>query len=84
MPGGKVDHVNELDEFLVLLARDLAGNKNAQMPDTLVYRVDNGLTVGDHLILVIVEVEDPVQSLLRWSDVVSLGTEHDDRRLDVA
>jgi len=54
------------------------------MPDAFVHRVDDGLTVGDHLIFVIVKVEDPVQGLLRRSDVVAHGTEHDDWRLDVA
>ena len=50
----------------------------------LVQRVDDGLAVGDDLVLVVVEVEDPVQRLLRRRDVVAPRAEHDDRRADVA
>ena len=47
-------------------------------------RIDDRLPVGDDLAGVVVEVENPVQRLLRRSDVVALGAEADDRRLDGA
>ena len=47
-------------------------------------RVDDGLPVGADLVHVVVEVEDPVERLLRRRDVVSARAEDHDRRTDVA
>ena len=41
----------------MLLGRDLAGDEDAEMADALVQRVDDGLAVGDDLVLVVVEIE---------------------------
>ena len=68
----------------VLLLRDAAGDEDAQMPDLVVHAVDDGLAVGADVLDAAVEVEDPVQRLLRRRDVVALRAEADDRRLDVA
>ena len=53
-------------------------------PIAVMQRVDDRLPVGDDLAHIVVEVEDPVQRLLRRGDVVAPGAEADDRRLDVA
>ena len=37
-----------------------------------------------YVIDAVVEIEDPVQRLLRRGDVVRLGAEHNDRRTDIA
>src|SRR5208283_524935 len=79
-----VDHVHARDELLVLFQSDLARDEDAEMPDRVVQRVDDGLTVGHDLVDVVVEVENPVERLLRRRDVVAPGTEANDRRLDVS
>ena len=66
----------------MLLRRDLAGNKDAEMSDALMHRVHDGLTVPITSSSSVEVGASP--SLLRRSDVVAPGTEHDDRRLDVA
>ena len=53
-------------------------------PIAVMQRIDDRLPVGDDLAHVVVEVENPVQRLLRRGDVVAPGAEADDRRLDVA
>ena len=68
----------------MLLARDSAGNEDAQMADGFVDRVDDGLAVGADFIDVVIEIENPSERLLRRRDVVALRAEHDDRRADVA
>ena len=70
-----VDHVHARDELLVLFRSDLARDEDAEMPDRLVQRVDDGLTVGDDLVDVVVEVENPAERLLRRRDVVAPGAE---------
>ncbi len=81
---GQVDQVHRLRELAMLLGGDLAGDEDAEMPDALVQAVDDRLAGGDDLPLMLVEIENPVQSLLRRRDVVTPGTEHDDRRADLA
>ena len=79
-------HIDQIDiagELVVLLFRNGGGDENAEMADGIVQGVDNGLPVGTDLIDALVEVEYPVQGLLRWRDVVRLGAEDDDRRSDV-
>ena len=68
----------------MFLGRHLARDEDAEMADRLVQGVDDGLAVGDDLVLVAVEVGDPAQRLLRRRDVVAPRAQHDDRRLDVA
>ena len=80
----QVDHVHARGELGVLLGRHLAGHEDAEVADRLVQRVDDGLAVRDDLVLVLVEVGDPAQRLLRRRDVVAPRAEHDDRRADVA
>ena len=70
-----VDHLHAGDEFAVLLRRDLAGYEDAKMPDRLMQRVDDRLAVRDDLVDVVIEVEDPVERLLRRRDVVAPGAE---------
>ena len=79
-----VDQIHRLREFAVFLCRHLAGNEDAEMADALMQAIDDGLPGRDDLVLVVVKIEDPAQGLLRRRDVVAPGTEHDDRRLDVA
>ena len=80
----RFDHLHARDELTMLLQRDIAGDKDAEMSDRVVQRVNDGLAVGDNFIDVVVEVEYPVERLLRRRDVVAPGTEADDRRLDVS
>src|SRR5208282_499870 len=80
----QVDHVHEADKLLVLLRGHLAGDEDAEMPDALVQRIDDRLTVYSYFVLVIVKIEDPVQRLLRRRDVVASRTEHDDGTFNVA
>nr|GEU28058.1 hypothetical protein [Tanacetum cinerariifolium] len=79
-----VDHVHGGREFLVLLVGHRGGNEDAQVTDTLVHRVNDGLAAGHQRFVVFVQVQHPAQRLLRWRDVVAPRAEHDDRRLDVA
>ena len=60
-----------LGELAVLLRRHLAGDEDAEMADALMQAIDDRLAGGDDLVLVIVEVEDPAQRLLRRRDVVT-------------
>ena len=68
----------------MLLGRHFAGDEDAEMSDALVQAIDDGLSGRDDLVLVIIEIKDPVKRLLRRRDVVAPGAEHDDRRLDIA
>src|SRR6516165_1711346 len=68
----------------MFLLCDAARDKNAEMADRLVHGVDDGLSIGPNLVNVVIEIENPVQRLLRWRDVVAFRTEHHDRRTDVA
>ena len=80
----RLDHLHTGDELAVLLGCDLARDEDAKVPDRGVQRIDDRLAVGDDLALVVVEVENPAQRLLRRGDVVAPGAEADDRRLDVS
>ena len=68
----------------MLLLGHAAGDEDPEMSDGFVHGVDDGLAVRPDLVDVVVEVENPVQRLLRRGDVVALGAEHHDRRTDVA
>src|SRR3954466_15345160 len=80
----QVDHVHRAGEFLVLAGRHLTGNENAQVADALMQAVDDRLTVSDDLLVILIQVGDPAQSLLWWSDIITPGAEDDDGRTDVA
>src|SRR5262245_10713806 len=54
------------------------------MPDRLMDRIDDGLAMRLDLLDAVIEVENPIERLLRRCDVVRLGAEDDDRRSDVA
>src|SRR5439155_15441925 len=49
-----IDQFHARYEFAVLLGGHLAGYENAQMPDTLVHSVNDGLAVRDDLALVVI------------------------------
>ena len=80
-------HVDQVDvggELLVLLLGHAAGDEDAEMADAVVDGVDDGLAAGAEVVVLLVQVDDPAQRLLRRGDVVALGAEADDRRADVA
>ena len=56
----------------MFLLGNATGNENAEMPDAFVNRVDNRLPVGPDFVDVGVEIEDPVQRLLRRSNIIAL------------
>ena len=68
----------------MLLPRDAGRDEDPEVPDLVVDRVDDGLAMGADFVHVVVEVEDPVERLLRRRDVVASRAEDDDRRADVA
>src|ERR1700747_1226126 len=68
----------------MFLFGDAAGKEDAGMTNAFVNRVDNRLPVGPDFIDVGIEIDDPVQRLLRWRDIVALGAEYQDRRSDIA
>ncbi len=68
----------------MLLPGDAAGDEDAEMADALVDGVDDGLAAGADVVVLLVEIDDPAQRLLRRGDVVALGAETEDRRADVA
>ena len=68
----------------MFLLGDAAGNEDAEMTDAFVNRVDDRLPIGPDFIDVGVEIENPVQRLLRRRDIVALGAEYQDRRSDIA
>ena len=75
-------HVDQVDiggELVVLLLGDAGGDKDTEVADLVVNGVDDGLTVSADLVDAVIEVEDPVERLLRWSDVVAPRAEHHDR-----
>ncbi len=45
--------------------RDLARNKDAEMANAFVHRIDDRLAIGDDFIHVVVQIEQPVLRLLR-------------------
>ncbi len=79
-----VDQVDVAGEFRKLLLGNAAGNEDAEMAYAFVNRVDNRLSVGPDFVDVGIEIEDPVQRLLRRRDVVALGAKYQDRRSDIA
>src|SRR5262245_8939698 len=79
-----IDKVDVARELIVLLLRHRSRYEDAEMAYRLMDGINHGLTVRPHIVDAVVEIEDPVQRLLRRRDVVALRAEHDDRRADVA
>ena len=69
--GHCVDQFRAGHELTMLFGCDLAGYEDSQMPDAVMHRIDDRLTILDDLTLMVVEIQDPIQRLLRWRDVVA-------------
>src|SRR5262249_36994459 len=78
-----VDQIDIAGELTVLFARHAARNKNTEMADRLVDRIDDGLAIGADFVEVFVEIEDPSQRLMRRCDIVALRAKYHDRRANV-
>ena len=63
----------------MLLLRHPARDKYTQVPDGIVDGVDDGLLVGQDVVIVLVAIDDPADRLLRRGDIVPMGGETDDR-----
>ena len=68
----------------MLLLRHAARNENPEMANAFVDGINDGLAERPDLVDVVIEVENPVERLLRRGDVVSLRAEHYDRRAYIA
>src|SRR5262249_9183985 len=79
-----IDQVNVARELAVFLARHATRNKYPEMTDLLVHRVDDCLPAGADVVYALVKVQYPSERLRLRRDVIGLGAEYDDRRLDVA
>ena len=77
----QIDHLHRARELVMLPRRDLAGDEDAEVPDSVVKRVDDGLAARDEVVIGLVQVGDPAERLLRRRDVVAPRAEDDDRRL---
>src|SRR5579872_6848691 len=79
-----IDQVDVAGKFVVLLLGDPAGYENSKVPDALMHGVHDGLAERPDLIDIVVEVENPVERLLRRGDVVAFRAEYHDRRANIA
>src|SRR5262245_58297556 len=79
-----VDEVNIARELAMFLASHTRGNKDAQMANALMDRVDNGLSIGSDLVNILIQIEDPVERLRGRRDVVALRAKHHDWGSDIA
>src|SRR5262249_40264183 len=70
-----IDQVHVAGEFLMLLGRNPGGDEDAQMADALMQGINDGLTGGADVFSLLIEIEDPAQSLLRRGDVIAMGAE---------
>ena len=70
--------------MVVLFARHIGADKDAQMTHAVVQHVDDGSPRSCNGTIVAPGVDDPVQRLRRRRDVVTPGSEDHDRRGDVA
>ncbi len=68
----------------MFLARNAPGHKNAQMPCVFVNGVDNRLTGRANVIISVIQIDNPPQSLCRWRDVVTLRAKTQYRRPNIA
>src|ERR687897_3683816 len=67
----------------MLPASYLTGDENPQEGDLFVQHVDDGLAVADDVVHATVDIGDPVERLWRRGDILAVGGEHHDRRLDL-
>jgi hypothetical protein len=78
----RLDRLDHRTDLRVLGLGDLCRNENAEMADAVMERVDDDVPVCREFGHRGIEVGDPAQGLLRRRDVVAMGCEDDDRRLD--
>jgi len=74
----RIDQVDIAREFAVFLSSHAAGHEDSEVTHALMHRVDDRLTIRSHLVDVVVQVEYPIQRLLRRRDVVAFRAEHHD------
>ena len=67
-----VDVVHVGGELGVFLARDAAGNEDAEVAGLVMDAVDDGLLVGDDVVDAVVEITHPAKRLRRRRDVITL------------
>ena len=70
------DHVQRGDQLVVFFARDVASDKNAQVPHAFMQHINDGASGGGNGAFVAPRVNDPVQGLRRRRDVVTPGGKH--------
>src|SRR5262249_6694858 len=80
----RVDQVDIAGELAVLLSGHGSSDKDAEVTDLVMDRVDDGLSIRANVVDIVIEVEDPIQRLLGRGDVVALRAEHHDGRTDIA
>jgi hypothetical protein len=56
----------------VLLFGNTTGNEDPEMADRFMNGVDDGLSAGPDVVNVFIQVENPIECLLRRGDVVAL------------
>ena len=79
-----INQINVGRELLMLLLGHPTRDEDAEMADAFMDGVDDGLGAGADVVVLLVQIDDPAQRLLRRGDVVALGAEAEDRRADVA
>ena len=68
----------------MFLSRNASGDKNPQMTNGLVDRVDNCLSIVTDLIDVVIKIKNPSERLLGRSDIVALRAKYNDWRPDIS
>src|SRR5262245_18842991 len=61
-----VDEIDVAGELVMLLLSDGGRDEDAEMTDRVVNGINNGLPMRAYVVDRVIEVEYPVQSLLRW------------------
>ena len=77
-----MDVLQHLDDLRMLLIRYRPGNEDTEVADVLVKQAHDGLPVGLDLLGTAIHRGNPVERLLRRSDVVAHRRENDDRGFD--
>ena len=73
-----IDEIDIAGELLVFFLGNTARHEDSQMADVIVNGIDNGLAGCDDIRIVLVQVKNPAEGLLRRSDIVALGAQTDD------
>src|SRR5215831_11644363 len=73
-----VDQIDVGSELVMLLPGHAAGDEDAEMADALVDGIDDSLTLGEDILVLLIQVADPTQGLRRRGDVVTLRAEAED------